>query len=474
MSDDLCYLPATEALRLFKAKKLSPVELMQAVINRAEATADTVNAFTYTHFDEAMDKARAAEAKYASGKRTRALEGLPVGIKDESDIKGKPTSIGSLTLKGYVADKTSVGNERILRAGGIVHARTATPEFCCASYTHSRMWGVTRNPWNLDYTPGGSSGGSSASLAAGTSAICTGSDIGGSIRIPAGTCGLVGYKPPYGRNSDDPPFNLDFYCHTGPLARNVSDAILLQNVMSGPSPRDITTLRPKLRLPNDYKPIKGMKIAYSYDLGFYPVDDDVRRNMDTALDVLRDCGAELEEVDLGWRAEILDAAMSYLGHLFGASMVEALEKHGDLLTPYARHFAELGQGSKATDFFHSLEVAGEMYQTLGPLLEKYKALICPTNAIASVPADIDSVNNTVEINGQQVDANLGWVMTVPFNMMSRCPVLTMPTGVATTGVPTSIQIVGRTYCDKDVFQVASAYEAEFGEWFTSPPTRPGL
>ena len=207
---ELCYLPATEALQRFRSKTLSPVELLDAMLQRIEETEPVINALTFKHFDEARDRAKKAESKYAVGKRTGALEGLPVGIKDESYIKGKPTSNGSLLKKDFVADTTSVNNQRILRAGALVHARTATPEFSCAGYTNSRLWGVTRNPWNPQLTPGGSSGGSAASLAAGTSSIATGSDIGGSIRIPAATCGLVGYKPPYGRNSDDSPFNLDF------------------------------------------------------------------------------------------------------------------------------------------------------------------------------------------------------------------------------------------------------------------------
>ena len=276
MSDlELCYLPATEALQRFKSKSLSPVELLDAILQRIEETEPVINALTFKHFDEARDRAKKAENKYAVGKRTGALEGLPVGIKDESYIKGKPTSNGSLIKKDFVADTTSVNNQRILRAGALVHARTATPEFSCAGYTNSRLWGVTRNPWNPQLTPGGSSGGSAASLAAGTSSIATGSDIGGSIRIPAATCGLVGYNPPYGRNSDDSPFNLDFYCHTGPLARTVSDAILLQNVLCGPHPKDISTLRPKLKLPQKYPPIKNWKIAFSMDLGFFEVDPEV-------------------------------------------------------------------------------------------------------------------------------------------------------------------------------------------------------
>ena len=472
---DLCYLPASQAIKLFKAKKLSPVELMEATIRRAEATKKKINCLTYTHFDEAMDLAKKAEAKYAKGAKTGALEGLPIGIKDESYIKGKPTSGGSLIMKDYIGDHTSPMNERIIKAGGIVHARTATPEFSCAGYTWSRLWGITRNPWNPKFTPGGSSGGTAASLASGTSSIATGSDIGGSIRIPASTCGLVGYKPPYGRNPDDPPFNLDFYCHTGPLARNVEDAIMLQNVMAGPHPLDISTLRPKLTLPTSFKPIKGWKIAFSMDLGFFRVDKDVQKNTLAALDVFRSLGATVEEVDLGWTEEALDAGMTYLRHLFGASLSRLLKKHGKDMTSYARQFAMDGQKSKAADFVGTLDVANKMYSTLGPMLEKYNVLVCPTTALPAVPADFDQSKDSVKINGKTIsNPFLGWVMTTPFNTMSRCPVLSMPSGHAKNGVPTGIQIVGRTYCDADVFQAAMAYETAQGQWFRDAATRPKL
>jgi len=471
---DLCYLPATDAIKRFKAKTLSPVELLDALIRRAEEVEPVINAFTYRHFDEAMDKAKKAEAKYASGKRTRALEGLPIGIKDESFIKGKPTSSGSLIMKDFVADRTSVGNERIMRAGGIIHARTATPEFSAAFCTQSRLWGATRNPWNPEFTPGGSSGGTAASLAAGTSTIASGSDIAGSIRNPAGCCGLVGYKPPYGRNSDDPPFNLDFYCHTGPLARNVSDAIALQNVMSGPHPQDIASLRPKLRLPTDYPPIKDWKIAFSMDLGFFEVDPDVQKNTLNALNVFRDLGATVEEVDIGWDHRVLDAGMAYLKHIFGAYMGTYLEDHADKMTNYVRRWAEEAQKSTAAEFLHSLEVANEMYGTVGPLLEKYQVLVCPTNALPAVHADFDHSQDTLMINGKNVNPVLGWPMTTPFNSLSRCPVLTVPTGRASNGVPTSIQIVGRTYTDKDVFQAGMAYESAAPAWFAGKGLRPHI
>lgn len=471
---DLCYMPAHEALSRFKSRDLSPVELMEATIRRAEATKGTINALTYTHFDEAMDLARKAEAKYARGARTGALEGLPIGIKDESEIKGKPTSSGSLILKDHVADRTSTMNARVMRAGGIVHARTAVPEFCCSATTWSRLWGVTRNPWSPAHTCGGSSGGAAASLAAGTSSIATGSDIGGSIRIPAAACGVVGYKPPYGRNPDDPPFNLDFFCHTGPLARSVSDAILLQNVMAGPSPQDIATLRPKLRLPMDYKPIKGWKIAFSMDLGFFEIDPDVRRNTLAALDTFRDLGAEVVEVDLGWTWQALQAGMTYLEHLFGGYLSSLLADHAGEMTTYARQFAEKGNKSKALDFVNSLETINEMYQSFGPMMEKYQVFICPTNALPAVSADFDHSKDTLSIDGRRVDPMLGWAMTTPFNMLSRCPVISVPSGRAGNGVPTGIQIVGRSYCDADVFRAAMAYETVRGAWYLDSRNRPAL
>jgi amidase len=474
---ELCYLTATEALAKFRAKQLSPVELMQAVIARAEKIQDKLKPFTYTHYEEALDLARQAEAKYAKGKKTGALEGLPIAIKDESYIKGKPTSFGSLITKDFVPEITSVNNQRIMKAGGIMHARTATPEFSCASICHSRLWGVTRNPWNPKFTPGGSSGGSGASLAAGSTTLAMGSDIGGSIRIPASACGVVGYKPPHGRNSDDPPFNLDPYCHTGPMTRSVADAILLQNVICGPSPTDIASLRPKLTLPTDYKPIKGWKIAYSIDLTCFEVDKDVVANTRAALDVFRSLGATVEEVDLKWGVDALETGLKHLDHLFGASMAKLAKTHAKKMTRYALDFARAAKKSTAADFLSAMEGAAKMYQTFGPIMEKYDVFICPTLALPAVNAEFLEVRDEhLRINGKvsKLNAVLGWCMTTPFNTLSRCPVLSVPSGHAKNRVPTGIQIVGRTYSDADVFQAAVAYETAVGGWYRDAANRPKL
>ncbi|QGX97403.1 amidase [Roseovarius faecimaris] len=460
MSDtDLCYMGAAEAVALFKARKLSPVELMQAVIARAEAVEPKVNCFADTYYDEAMELARKAEARYARpGARLRPLEGVPVAIKDENRIKGKWTSSGSLTTPKVPDSYTSYSVERLMKAGGIVHARSTAPEFACAGITHSKLWGVSRNPWNTDFTTGGSSGGAGGSLAAGTTTLANGSDIWGSIRMPASCCGVLGFKPPYGRVPEDPPFNLDYYCHEGPMARSVADLRLMQNVMAGPHPLDITTVRPKLSIPAELKPIKGWKIAFSMDLGYFEVDPEVVRNTRALLDRLRDLGAEVEEVDLGWTEETLTAASNYLGHIFGNMIGGLLPRHREQMTNYARSFAEFGQRTTATDLLTSMEVLNDMYATLGPLLERYNAFICPTMPLPAVRADYDPGTDRCEINGREVHPVWGWTMTYPFNMMSRCPVMSVPSGFAGNGVPTGVQIVGRTYDDVSVFRVAADLE----------------
>jgi amidase len=471
-------MTATEALAQFRARRLSPVELMKAVIARAEKVQAKLKPFTYMHFEEALDLARQAEAKYMkTGARLGALEGLPIAIKDESWIKGKPTSYGSLITKDYVPDVTSVNNQRLMKAGAIVHARSATPEFSCASVTHSKLWGVTRNPWNSKFTPGGSSGGSGAALAAGTTTLAMGSDIGGSIRIPASATGVVGYKPPYGRNPDDAPFNLDPYCHTGPLTRSVGDAILVQNVICGPAPNDIASLRPKLTLPTDYKPIKSWKIAYSMDLSCFEVDKEVVANTMHALEVFKSLGATVEEVDLKWGKMALETGIAHLDHLFGAFIGNMVKKHAKKMTYYARNFAKHSKKSKPEDFLRAMEGAAKMYATFGPIMETHDVFICPTLALPAVKADfLEHGPEEVRINGKvsQFPSILGWCMTSPFNTLSRCPVLAVPSGHAKNGVPTGIQIVGRTYSDADVFQAATAYEAAVGGWYRDAAHRPKL
>ncbi|MDV5143104.1 amidase [Streptomyces sp. SBC-4] len=467
MSDrtDLAYMSATEALSRFRDRSLSPVELMTAVIARAEAVESKVNALAERTFEQALAVARQAEARYGGkGAAPRALEGLPVATKEEQPIAGRRSTDGSLAFRDEIADETHPVVERVQAEGGIVHARTTTPEFSCAAFTQSRLWGVTRNPWNLAFSPGGSSGGAGAALAAGETTLATGSDIGGSIRIPASFTGTVGYKPPYGRVPAMAPFNLDTYCHDGPMARTVGDCALLQNVIAGPHPLDAVSLRPKFTLPERFEGVEGvegMRVALSVTLGDWPVDPEVEANTRAVAEALRAAGAVVEEVEVPiTRAQVMEAAMIHFGSVFGPYVTAVAAEHGDLLTGYALDFAErtAEAAREPGSIMHGLELEAAIQTTLGVLLDRYDVLLCPTTAIPALRADDDYLSTKVVIGGVELNSYLEAAMTTVFNIASRCPVLSVPSGFASTGVPTGVQVVGRTYDDAAVFRVAEAIE----------------
>jgi aspartyl-tRNA(Asn)/glutamyl-tRNA(Gln) amidotransferase subunit A len=447
---------------------------MRAVIDRAGKVEPAINAFAETRYDEALTLARTAEQRYAAGGETpRPLEGLPIAVKEEAPIAGQKNTFGCVALRESVADHTAVFVQRILDAGAIVHARSTTPEFSCAPVTWSKLWGVTRNPWNTAYSPGGSSGGSGASLAAGSTTLATGSDIGGSIRIPASFCGVVGFKPPYGRVPETEIFNLDHYCHEGPLARTVADCALLENVIAGPDPSDVVSIRPKLVIPDRLEPISGLRIALSTNLGCYEVDADVVANTHAAADRLREAGATVEEVSLPWElATINRAARIHFGMIFGPSIQEIYDKHKDELTSYTRRFVQEGEEIPKEEFFKGLELEARIYAPLGALLEKFDALICPTFAVPALGAEYDS-GDSLEINGRAMTDWLDVLMTVPFNIASRCPVISVPSGRSREGVPTGLSVVGKTYDDVTVFRIAAAHEQRF-PWLDAPERRPAV
>lgn len=475
-NDDLCYFTAREALALFARRKLSPVELLKALIARSEKLNPQINCWSDTYFEEAMDKARAAEARYMKrGGRTRALEGLPIAVKDAQRVKGKRTTQGSLILKDHVDDHSDPMVERLEKAGAIIHARTTTPEFCLSGVCRSRIWGVTHNPWNLDFGPGGSSGGSGAALAAGLTPLATGTDIGGSIRIPASACGIVGFKPPHGRNPDGPPANFDRYNHCGPMTRSVGDAALMQSVTAGPHRLDHDSLKSRVALPAKAQSIKGAKIAWSMDLGYRQVSEDVRRNTLAALDAFRSLDCIVEEVDPGWTIGVDQAAAHWYNTMhFGRQTVWWKKTHADLMTDYAVKFADVAEKTAADDVHVAWETSNKMYETLGPVLADHDVFICPTLGIPAVRADHDPWDDDFRINGVKVDPEFGYSFTHQFNMLHNCPVMALPSGMAATGVPTGIQIVGRTFDDARVFRLALAFEKAAGGWFKGAKARPLL
>jgi Asp-tRNA(Asn)/Glu-tRNA(Gln) amidotransferase A subunit family amidase len=350
----------------------------------------------------------------------------------------------------------------MLDAGAIVHARTTAPEFSCAFYTHSRIHGVTRNPWNPEFGVGGSSGGAGAALASGTTTIASGTDIGGSIRVPASFNGVVGFKPPFGRVPQAPPFNHDTYCHCGPLARTVADTALYENALAGPSPDDIVSLRPKYVLPTELdRDLTGMRIAVTADFGTFPVDPEIRDNTIAAAEALREAGAQVDVVDLVLEQDKVMRATAIHFHLgFGAYIGAEAAAHPDLVTDYVAAFAAtLAAQAEGGSLMEKHMLESELYAPVGTLLETYDALVCPTLGTRGFVAGESYVGAGITVDGRELEDTFRASLTPVFNIMSRCPVLNVPSGFAENGVPTGLQIAGRTYDDLTPFRVGAALEA---------------
>ena len=461
--DDIAYLSARDAVAAFTARRLSPVDVLKAQIARAERINPKTIAFGDCYFDEALDAARAAEARYMkSDGRLRSLEGVTCAMKDEFQMKGKRATQGSLTLVDNVAREDDVAVERLQEAGCIIHARTTTPEFCLVGVTHSKLWGVSRNPHNLECNPGGSSGGSASALASGLTTLATGTDIGGSIRIPASACGIYGYMPPHGRVPDAPPYNLDWNSRTGPMARSVDDCAVMLNVLNGVSPRDLVSLRERIVIPRDAGDIKGWKIAFSLDFGYKRLHPDVRANTLNAIAVLRSLGAECTEVQVPWDKSLEAIRRDYLYVLWGKRMWPMLARHRDKMCGYTVRYAEAAFGTPIEALHKGIDTITSMYAGFGPMMERYNLFLCPTLAVPAVQAEHDALDTNFTIDGEPADPRSGWIMTYPFNMLGRVPVMSVPTGKARNGVPTGMQLVGRTYDDASVFRAAAVFEQVIG------------
>jgi Asp-tRNA(Asn)/Glu-tRNA(Gln) amidotransferase A subunit family amidase len=473
---DLHYLTASDAKELFARRELSPVELLDAVVTRTAEVEGTINALTEQMLEEAYESARESERRYGrSDDAARPLDGIPLLLKEEQPIAGRTIEEGSLLEKGKISDVTHPVVERIIASGAVVHGRTTTPEFSCAPFTHSALWGITRNPWNTELTPGGSSGGSGAALAAGATTLATGSDIGGSIRIPASLCGVVGFKPPFGRVPGMAPFNSDTYCADGPMARSVADVALLQNVLAGPHPHDQASLRPAYVLPSRFDDVRGLRVALCVNLGDYLVAPEVEANTRAAAAALADAGAIVDEVELPWtRDDLAAAAWTHFGSIFGASVDVIAGENADQLMAYTREFARKAAEAIGAPSAYAAGLAAEaqIYAPLGELLVDHDVMLCPTVASYGLVAGEDYVDRLVEVGDVQVH----WtevIMTLPFNVIGRVPVLAVPSGRTSTGLPTGVQLVGRTYDDLTVFRAGTALESALGLW-ADPTWRPGL
>lgn len=473
LHDDVAYLSALELRRRFEARELSPVEVLDALIDRIEALEPRVNAVVDRRYAEARAEAEHAAERYLGHHGgPRPLEGLPVATKEEHPMVGRPWTQGSFTEQHVVAPIDHPIIERIQGAGGVIHVRVATPEFSCAGFCHTEMWGITRNPWNTDYSPGGSSGGTGAALAAGYAPLGTGSDIGGSIRIPSSLSGVVGFKPPFGRVPALPPYNLDQYCHDGPMARSVADLALIENVVAGQHWRDVASLRDTPVLPTSFDGVQGMRVALCLRLGDWPLAPEVEANTRRVGESLAAAGAIVEEVTLPWtRDRIWSAAQAHFAGIMGAGIAKIAAAHGDQLNDYTRAFA--ASMHSELSYYEGMELEGRLFEPLGQLFEHHDALVCPTMATDGFVAGHSYVDGPWDVAGEDVGHHILMCMTLPFNLFSRCPVVAVPSGRAANGVPTGVQVVGRTYDDATAFRVAAAVEST-GVGYHDPSWRPPL
>ena len=468
---DLIYASTADLLQRYQRRELSPVEVLEAQIERYREVEPLINACTYTHFDSARKAAQESEQRYKN-KTARPLEGITVALKDEYDVTGWITTAGSNVLKDNVATSNHPAVDKLIQAGAVLHMQTTVPEMYFAAVTWTDLWGVTRNPWNLNYTVGGSSGGSGAALAAGMTTLATGSDMGGSTRIPCAFNGLYGFKPPYGRNAPPPGSTFLLPSTEGPMARTFEGMVRLQNVLSGPAPYTPTALRPKLKLPLRYPSIKGMRIAFSMNQGWAEIDADTQANTREALRVFERQGAVIEEVDLnlGVDGPALRTALvnALLSGGFGEDLKQ-LNAYSDQLTSYGRYFSEIAATTRGSaEAKQAEDMINALYKRIqdAVFLNGYSAVLMPTLATSDVAADFDPTKDTIRINGQPVEPNVGWVLTALWNLLNWNPVVSIPTGLNRNQMPTGLQICTTTYDDATAMRIASAYASEAPALFT--------
>ncbi len=453
-ADELCLLPAVELRRRYRERALSPVEVVDAVLERIDRVNPSLNAFITITADRARVQARAAEARYRSGDDDAPLLGVPVSIKDLTPTKGIRTTNGSLLTKDWVPDFDAPVVERLSAAGAIVIGKTNTPEYGWKGDTTNRIVGSTHNPWRHGRTAGGSSGGAAAAVAAGLGPLAQGSDGAGSIRIPASFCGVFGFKPSFGRIPL--PGNVEQVSHIGPISRTVEDAALFVDAVAGPDDRDRFSLdAPGVAFAAAAGGgVTGLHVAWSLDLGYANVDADVARLTTDAALAFRELGCEVEEVrpDFGDPCSTFEiiSATSEAGEWGTKEKLAAVRV---LLDPGRLEHIDLGWEFSGGELAGAYAARTAFYMRVRAFMQRYDLLLTPTLPITAFPAGLDHPGR-----GTARTEGLCWqAFTYPFNMTGQ-PAATVPCGLAPNGLPVGLQIVGRWRADATVLAAARAFE----------------
>ncbi len=459
MTTDFTQLSADSLIGLYRSGEASPVEVTQAVLERIDRLNPQLNAFCVVDAPAALQNAKDSEARWQAHRQTGApvgtLEGVPTSIKDLILTRGWPTLRGSRTVNpDQPWEVDAPVTARLREAGAVLLGKTTTPEFGCKGETNSPATGITRNPWNLNKTPGGSSGGTAAAVAAGLGPIGVGTDGAGSVRIPAAFCGNFGLKPSFGRVPAYPLSPFGSVAHLGPHTMSVQDAALMMNVMKRPDARDWTALPQDAA---DYTEglndgIKGLRIAYSPALGYVKnVHPEIAAAVAEAVKVLQDLGAHVEQIDPGFEDPLdITTGLWFLGAWTVWNTLNAEQQ--SVADPDFKAEAELGSRLSALDIQHLNQRRGVMGSQMRQFMQRFDLLVTPS---VSIPA-FDAL--PAGHSALSPESMLGWTpFSYPFNLTQQ-PASTIPCGLTRDGLPMGLQFVGPMFGDALVLRASKAYE----------------
>ena len=466
-SQELHYLSISEAADLISQKRLSPVELTQAHLTRIEATEPRLNSFITLLAYDALASAQTAEQEIQAGDYRGPLHGIPIGLKDLYYTKGILTTVGSKILRDFVPDYDATVTERFAEAGAVLMGKLQMHEFALGATSVNPHDGPAHNPWDVDSITGGSSGGSGSAVGSGQVMAALGSDTGGSVRIPAGLCGIVGLKPTFGRVSRRGVFPLSFSLDTvGPMTRTARDAALIMNVIAGYDSRDPSSAN----MPNEDftaalgQSMNGLRIGIPDEFFYDIIDPEVAEAMCVATGMLGELGATVERVSI----PVLNHSLAISSTIL---IAEAAEVHTENLRDRPQDIGadvrgrlQTGALTSARDYLKAQRARTEFNNQMAEVMERYDILVAPTSAIGA-----PKINQThIEIGGRQENAlSLMSRLTRPFNICGF-PTATIPSGFTSAGLPIGMQIAGRPFEDATVLQVADAYE-QATDWHTRRP-----
>ena len=452
---DIHYMAATDLLSLMRSKSVSPVELMQQTIARAEALNPQLNAICTPTFDAAMEQARNAENMLMRGDALPPLHGIPTTIKDLALTRGVRTMAGSHVYAQRIPAIDHAHVERMRAAGMISIGKTTTSEFGWSGVSNSPLTGITHNPWKRGMNAGASSAGAAVCAAAGIGPLHQGSDGAGSIRMPAAFCGVYGLKPSHGRIPYYPMPQNGLISHVGPISRTVADAALMLQAIAGRDDRDMTSIE---AAPEDYvgrldEGISGLRVAYSPDLGYLKVDDDVAAAVHAAVKAFDEAGCHVEEVNPGW-GDPID-----MEHCLFATTIAMMwggfeAQWGEKMDPGLVAIIRYGRRFSALEYTRAAAQRLSYYDKVRSFFERYDLLLTPSLSVAAFPAE-----RIIPEHWEQHEWDwLRWAgFSYPFNL-TWLPAATCPCGFSKDGLPVGLQIVAGRNRDLRVLQASRAFE----------------